>query len=425
MGVAPGGATAISASSPTAMRARGFAGIVSSESAAVMAVMRQNAKFSIATGYGYDDADAPDDPLLEEFKAMRRKLFTWKDWNVIPPIEYLAPFLRTIRSVETSGPITGVALGAVLKVLKHGLIDVANAHAADAMHAVADAVTLCRFEATDADHDDVVLSKILHVLLECVTCPAGRLLSDDDVCNVVQACYRIGHQSGKESALMRNLSRHILREIVHAVFKGLPEMDGLRASDASEDGAGTTPGRAHHIEGKPPPSPSKQPAAAAALAEGQPPAPAPPTEQGPGAATDAAPRSPTHAGGHAADTERERADLGGHDAELDGGPAGEPFGLMCVLEIFRFSVSFVSLERDADENAEGACAFGLQLVLASLESSGDHFARHAPLLELVQDDLCRAVLSVAPAGHPSTLAAVAAVILQLYLVMHSHLKLQL
>ena len=425
MGVAPGGASAISASSPTAMRARGFAGIVSSESAAVMAVMRQNAKFSIAIGYGYDDADAPDDPLLEEFKAMRRKLFTWKDWNVIPPIEYLAPFLRTIRSVETSGPITGVALGAVLKVLKHGLIDVANAHAADAMHAVADAVTLCRFEATDADHDDVVLSKILHVLLECVTCPAGRLLSDDDVCNVVQACYRIGHQSGKESALMRNLSRHILREIVHAVFKGLPEMDGLRASDASEDGAGTTPGRAHHIEGKPPPSPSKQPAAAAALAEGQPPAPAPPTEQGPGAATDAAPRSPTHAGGHAADTERERADLGGHDAELDRGPAGEPFGLMCVLEIFRFSVSFVSLERDADENAEGACAFGLQLVLASLESSGDHFARHAPLLELVQDDLCRAVLSVAPAGHPPTLAAVAAVILQLYLVMHSHLKLQL
>jgi brefeldin A-resistance guanine nucleotide exchange factor 1 len=50
-------------------------------------------------------------------------------------------------------------------------------------------------------------------------CPTGRLLSDDDVCNIVQACYRIGHQSGKESALLRNLSRHILREIVHAVFR--------------------------------------------------------------------------------------------------------------------------------------------------------------------------------------------------------------
>jgi brefeldin A-resistance guanine nucleotide exchange factor 1 len=55
--------------------------------------------------------------------------------------------------------------------------------------------------------------------LECMLCPTGRLLSDDDVCNIVQACYRIGHQSGKESALLRNLSRHILREIVHAVFR--------------------------------------------------------------------------------------------------------------------------------------------------------------------------------------------------------------
>ena len=100
-----------------------------------------------------------------------------------------------------------MALSAVHKVLKHGLIASSNPAAAQAMHAVADAVTLCRFEATDSDHDDVVLSKILHVLLECMRCPTGALLSDDDVCNIVQACYRIGHQSGKESALLRNLSR--------------------------------------------------------------------------------------------------------------------------------------------------------------------------------------------------------------------------
>ena len=72
----------------------------------------------------------------------------------------------------------------MLKVLKHGLISEENPDAAEAMHAVADAVTLCRFEATEPDHDDVVLSKILHVLLECMRCPTGRLLSDDDVCNI-------------------------------------------------------------------------------------------------------------------------------------------------------------------------------------------------------------------------------------------------
>jgi hypothetical protein len=53
------------ASSAAAVRARGFAGILSSESAGVMAVMRQNSKWALVPGgYGYGDDDAPDDPLL-------------------------------------------------------------------------------------------------------------------------------------------------------------------------------------------------------------------------------------------------------------------------------------------------------------------------------------------------------------------------
>ena len=64
-------------------------------------------------------------------------------------------------------------------------------------------------------------------------------------------------------------------------------------------------------------------------------------------------------------------------------------------------------------------------VSARALSGGDAFVRHLPLLTLVQDDLSRAVLAVAPAGHPPVLAAVAATVLQLYMVMHSELKLQL
>ena len=96
-----------------------------------------------------------------------------------------------------------------------------------------------------------------------------------------------------------------------------------------------------------------------------------------------------------------------------------------MLEIFRFACSFISLDDPADENAETMCAFGLQLVLSSLESAGDDFAKHPALLTLVQDDLSRAVLAVAPAGNPPVLAATAATVLQMYMVMHHDLKLQL
>ena len=293
-----------------------------------------------------------------------------------------------------------MALSAVHKVLKHGLISEHNPDAAEAMHCIADAVTLCRFEATDPDNDDVVLSKILHVLLESVRCPTGALLSDDDVCNIVQACYRIGHQSGKESALLRNLSRHTLREIVQSVFKRLP-----RLSDALN--------HAHHIDAPVPPHTPASPSS-------------PGTKEGAdsaeGAGADSKEDEPE------ADTNKEnevispRADASSPDEFT---PHGEPFGLACVLEIFRFACSFISLDDPADENAETMCAFGLQLVLSSLESAGDDFAKHPALLTLVQDDLSRAVLAVAPAGNPPVLAATAATVLQMYMVMHHDLKLQL
>ena len=320
-----------------------------------------------------------------------------------------------------------MALSAVLKVLKHGLISEENPDAAEAMHAVADAVTLCRFEATDPDHDDVVLSKILHVLLECMRCPTGRLLSDDDVCNIVQACYRIGHQSGKESALLRNLSRHVLREIVHETFRGLPALPALAQ------------GHAHHIDAPRPPqnldakpeegdATAAEPAAAESAGDAEVAGAAAAVTESEATATAAAetkddaaaPKSPTKGPGAESDPAGEGAPFA-----ADPSPHGEPFGLACVLEIFRFSTSFISLEDGGDESAESMCAFGLQLVLASLESAGDDFARHPPLLRLVQDELSRAILTVAPAGHPPVLAAVAAAVLQLYMVMHLELKLQL
>ena len=44
-------------------------------------------------------------------------LCTSADWSSIDPMEYLTPFLEVIRSHETSGPVTGVALTAVSRFL--------------------------------------------------------------------------------------------------------------------------------------------------------------------------------------------------------------------------------------------------------------------------------------------------------------------
>ena len=44
------------------------------------------------------------------------------DLDEVTPNEFLAPFLAVIRSEETTGPITGLALTSVNKFLSYGLI---------------------------------------------------------------------------------------------------------------------------------------------------------------------------------------------------------------------------------------------------------------------------------------------------------------
>ena len=58
---------------------------------------------------------------------------------------------------------------------------------------MADGVTQCKFEATYPSSDECVLYKILDVLVACVGSPTGHLLTNDNLINIFQACYRIGH----------------------------------------------------------------------------------------------------------------------------------------------------------------------------------------------------------------------------------------
>ena len=70
---------------------------------------------------------------------------------------------------------------------------------------------------------------ISQALLACLRCPAGNLLSDDDVCSIVQACFRIGHHTGKEGELLQQLVRHTMHEMVRHIFGRLLDMPQLGA----------------------------------------------------------------------------------------------------------------------------------------------------------------------------------------------------
>ena len=162
--------------------------------------MRQNSKYAIlarqtmSAAYGSSssapggldvDESLVDDPLVQEFKSLRRALFAnglMLGTSSSPPFmensrnnsskntgkasqqqkqqplscaDFIQPFLKCIVSVKLGGPIIAQKrYRAVHKILKKDLIfgsdDVEKAMV---VRDISEAVTMSRFEATDPDHD--------------------------------------------------------------------------------------------------------------------------------------------------------------------------------------------------------------------------------------------------------------------------------
>lgn len=134
------------------------------------------------------------------------------DLRDIDSMTFLSPFLEIIRSDETSGPLTCLALNAVNKFLCYGLIgkhtstllveclvflsrleDHLSDTSAATIDQVANAVTHTRFVGTNANDDEVVLMRILQVTIK------GKPEREREICNC----------SSKGSSLVVTQSRRV------------------------------------------------------------------------------------------------------------------------------------------------------------------------------------------------------------------------
>ena len=323
---------------------------------------------------------------MEEFRALRQRLAAGDEASAAP-LAYLPPFLEVIRSVDTSGPITGAALAALDNLLRGGLVRPGGVEAPAAIHAIVGAVTHCRFEATDPDSDEAVLARILHVLLQCLKCPAGRLLSDDAVCSAVQTCYRIGHQTGKKGGLLRQTSRHILHEAVRELFTRLPAI--LERGGGGEGGRGVA-----GVEG--------------------------------GAGEAAAGEAGPSAGGRLEGMEGEATSQSHQAAAAAVGPPAGPYGEGCLKDILHFLASLISdPEEEPDIEGEDLATLGLSLTRVALEASGEHLARCPTLVEVVQGGLTFSLLDAAASQNLLVLSLACGIASHLYAHLKSFLRFQL
>uniref|UniRef100_A0A452VFC8 Golgi-specific brefeldin A-resistance guanine nucleotide exchange factor 1 n=1 Tax=Ursus maritimus TaxID=29073 RepID=A0A452VFC8_URSMA len=178
--------------------------IIQGEINIVVGAIKRNARWSTHT-----PLDEERDPLLHSFSHLKEVLNNVTELSEIEPNVFLRPFLEVIRSEDTTGPITGLALTSVNKFLSYALIDPTHEGTAEGMENMADAVTHARFVGTDPASDEVVLMKILQVLRTLLLTPAGAHLTNESVCEIMQSCFRICFEM-RLSELLRKSAEHTL-----------------------------------------------------------------------------------------------------------------------------------------------------------------------------------------------------------------------
>ncbi|XP_053388438.1 Golgi-specific brefeldin A-resistance guanine nucleotide exchange factor 1-like [Mercenaria mercenaria] len=91
--------------------------IIQGEISLVVTAMRRTSRWS-----SHSQRDDDGDPLFSSFSQLKDVLNTITELCEIEPNAFLGPFLEVIRSEDTTGPITGLALTSVNKFLSYGLV---------------------------------------------------------------------------------------------------------------------------------------------------------------------------------------------------------------------------------------------------------------------------------------------------------------
>ncbi|RWR83030.1 ARF guanine-nucleotide exchange factor GNL2 [Cinnamomum micranthum f. kanehirae] len=209
------------ARNPKRLRELGLACMLNTEVGAVLAVIRRTPDLS--SQFLPQPEENIDPAILNSLRSLRALLFNpLQEWHNIDPSFYLSPFLEVIESDNIPATATGVALSAILKILKLEIFDEKTPGAIDAMHSVVNGITNCHLETADPISEDAVMMRILQVLLATIRNPASVLLSDHAVCTLLNTCFQVVQQSASRGDLLQRSARHTMHEMVQVIFARLP-----------------------------------------------------------------------------------------------------------------------------------------------------------------------------------------------------------
>ncbi|CAO3585256.1 unnamed protein product [Absidia cylindrospora] len=261
--------------------------LIHAEIIAVTSAMRKNARWSGTSvnglhmgglgmsmglrqgkSHGHDrDMKSEENPLMAGFTNLRSYLENVQDVKDLDALVLLNPFLEVIRSGNTTGPIAGTALGSVEKFLHYEIIGLHSPSIAFAMNALSSAATRCKFEASDAASDELVLLRMLQVLQVTLTSECGQVLSDEAVCEMMETGLSMCCQM-RLTDMLRRSAEYVMVKMVVSIFERLKTLDDEWQlvdtptepdNDLSREGQTPITNAPHMSPPRPSPSPTPTP----------------------------------------------------------------------------------------------------------------------------------------------------------------------
>ncbi|KAF8401703.1 hypothetical protein HHK36_012649 [Tetracentron sinense] len=212
----------------------GLSCMLNTEVGAVLAVIRRVPDLNSHLSPSHEENH--DSSVLHSLKSLRALIFNpQQEWRSIDPSIYLSPFLDVIQSDDIPASATGVALSAILKILKLEIFDEKTPGARDAINSVVNGITSCRLEKTDPVSEDAVLMRVLQVLIEIMKNSASVMLTDHAVCIVVNSCFQIVQQSASRGDLLQRNARYAMHELIQTIFSRLPDIEVQHGENSETD----------------------------------------------------------------------------------------------------------------------------------------------------------------------------------------------
>ncbi|EOD48214.1 putative sec7 domain-containing protein [Neofusicoccum parvum UCRNP2] len=311
-----------------------------------------------------------DNPLMSAFTRLRNDLKGYKDTRSFDTPALLQPFLQVIRSSSTSAPITSLALIAITKFLSYNIIGRDSPRLPLAMQLLSSAITHCRFEATNTDADEIVLLRILKLMENMISGPAGDILGDESVCEMMETGLSMCCQI-RLSEVLRRSAEIAMVTMCQVIFERLKHLE-IEAGD--EPGALEESTKDDMNAVKMDPSTNGESLSV------------------PGSVPE----------GSRSSTSLEKTPDGSE--ENNGNPNGsqlhlplveeteeeqviKPYSLPSIRELFRVLVDL--LDPDDRQHNDTMRIMALRIVDVALEVAGPSIASHPSLASLAKDTLCR------------------------------------